>query len=174
MIFVTPDGQRTMNTYLGACVELGPDDVDAGSRGRRRHHLPRGLSLGPPRGQGRLPQGGRDLPSARPAARADPVRLVLRRSLARASSASWSSSEVDILFANEGELTSLYEVADFDEALQAGPPRTSHFAALTRGAKGSVVVARRRGARRSTPSHRRASSIPPAPATSTPRASCAA
>src|SRR6476469_9756798 len=25
MIFVTPDGQRTMNTYLGACVELGPD-----------------------------------------------------------------------------------------------------------------------------------------------------
>ena len=28
MIFVTPDGQRTMNTYLGACVELGPDDVD--------------------------------------------------------------------------------------------------------------------------------------------------
>jgi sugar/nucleoside kinase (ribokinase family) len=28
MIFVTPDGQRTMNTYLGACVELGPDDVE--------------------------------------------------------------------------------------------------------------------------------------------------
>ena len=28
MIFVTADGQRTMNTYLGACVELGPDDVD--------------------------------------------------------------------------------------------------------------------------------------------------
>lgn len=29
MIFVTPDGERTMNTYLGACVELGPEDVDA-------------------------------------------------------------------------------------------------------------------------------------------------
>ena len=29
MIFVTPDGERSMNTYLGACVELGPEDVDA-------------------------------------------------------------------------------------------------------------------------------------------------
>ena len=29
MIFVTPDGERSMNTYLGACVELGPEDVEA-------------------------------------------------------------------------------------------------------------------------------------------------
>ena len=29
LILVTPDGQRTMNTYLGACVDLGPDDIDA-------------------------------------------------------------------------------------------------------------------------------------------------
>ncbi len=29
MIFVTPDGERSMNTYLGACVELGPEDVAA-------------------------------------------------------------------------------------------------------------------------------------------------
>ena len=29
MIFVTPDGERTMYTYLGACVEFGPEDVDA-------------------------------------------------------------------------------------------------------------------------------------------------
>ena len=28
MIFVTPDGERSMNTYLGACVELGPEDVE--------------------------------------------------------------------------------------------------------------------------------------------------
>src|SRR5712692_11598168 len=28
LILVTPDGQRTMATYLGACVELGPDDID--------------------------------------------------------------------------------------------------------------------------------------------------
>ncbi|ESX28518.1 carbohydrate kinase [Mesorhizobium sp. LSHC440B00] len=29
MIFVTPDGERSMNTYLGACIELGPEDVEA-------------------------------------------------------------------------------------------------------------------------------------------------
>ena len=28
MIFVTPDGERSMNTYLGACIELGPEDVE--------------------------------------------------------------------------------------------------------------------------------------------------
>ena len=28
MIFVTPDAQRSMNTYLGACVEMGPADVE--------------------------------------------------------------------------------------------------------------------------------------------------
>ncbi len=28
LIFVTPDGQRTMNTFLGACQALGPDDID--------------------------------------------------------------------------------------------------------------------------------------------------
>ena len=31
LILVTPDAQRTMNTFLGACVELGPDDIDADS-----------------------------------------------------------------------------------------------------------------------------------------------
>ena len=82
MIFVAPDGQRTMNTYLGACVELGPGRCRPRSRGRRRDHLSRGLSVGPAGGQGRLPQGRHDLPRRRPAAGADPVGRVLRRSLA--------------------------------------------------------------------------------------------
>ena len=36
LILVTPDAQRTMNTYLGACTGLGPDDIDVGARGDRR------------------------------------------------------------------------------------------------------------------------------------------
>ena len=50
-------------------------------------------------------------------------------------------SEVDVLFANEAEITSLYEVDDFDDALQ----RVQHhceIAALTRSEKGAVIVAR--------------------------------
>jgi sugar/nucleoside kinase (ribokinase family) len=47
---------------------------------------------------------------------------------------------VDILFANEAEICSLYQVGDFDAALQA-VRRRPRVAALTRGARGSVIVA---------------------------------
>jgi sugar/nucleoside kinase (ribokinase family) len=82
MIFVTPDGERSMNTYLGACVELGPDDIEedkvAGSG-----HLLRGLSVGSAARQGRHPQGRRDRPCQRPRDVDDAFRPVLRRSLSR-------------------------------------------------------------------------------------------
>ena len=45
LILVTPDGQRTMATYLGACVELGPEDIDAELVARRAGHLSRRLSV---------------------------------------------------------------------------------------------------------------------------------
>jgi sugar/nucleoside kinase (ribokinase family) len=48
-------------------------------------------------------------------------------------------TRIDILFANEAELLSLYEATTFDEALQAAR-REGKVAALTRSAKGSVVV----------------------------------
>ena len=45
LILVTQDGQRTMATYLGACVELGPEDIDAGLIERGADHLSRRLSV---------------------------------------------------------------------------------------------------------------------------------
>ncbi len=138
MIFVTPDGQRTMNTYLGACVELGPDDVDPGLiAGAKVTYL-----------EGYL----WDRPEAKAACRkaasichgsGRQLALTLSDSFCvdrwRAEFRELVEHEVDILFANEGELTSLYEVGDFDSALQQ-VRRHVGFAALTRGAKGSVVV----------------------------------
>ena len=45
MIFVTPDGERSMNTYLGACVELGPEDVESSTRLRKpRSPISRAIS----------------------------------------------------------------------------------------------------------------------------------
>jgi sugar/nucleoside kinase (ribokinase family) len=83
MIFVTPDGERSMNTYLGACVELGPDDIEqdkvAGSAG----YLLRGLSVGSAARQGCDPQGRRDRPCQWPRDVDDPVRPVLRRPVPR-------------------------------------------------------------------------------------------
>ncbi|MFZ1429197.1 MAG: adenosine kinase [Geminicoccaceae bacterium] len=138
MIFVTPDGQRTMNTYLGACVELGPDDVDPDLiAGAAVTYL-----------EGYL----WDRPEAKAACRKAAAichgsgrQLALTLSDAfcvdrwRAEFRELVEHEVDILFANEGELTSLYEVDDFDSALQLVRHHVG-FAALTRGAKGSVVV----------------------------------
>ena len=55
MILVTPDSERTMNTYLAACQELTPADIDRPTGGRRGDHLSRGLSLGSAKGEGSVP-----------------------------------------------------------------------------------------------------------------------
>ena len=59
MIAVTPDGQRSMNTYLGACRELTPDDVDEEQVAAGRDPLYRRLSVGRGQRQGGLAQGHR-------------------------------------------------------------------------------------------------------------------
>ncbi len=61
-ILVTPDGQRTMNTYLGACQNLTVDDVDPDLVRASERRLSRRLSVGPAGRQGRVPQGFRHRP----------------------------------------------------------------------------------------------------------------
>ena len=82
LVFVTKDAQRTMATYLGACVELGPDDVDEAQVAAARIVYLEGY-CGTAGRQERLPEGGRDRPPPRPPRRPYAVRPVLRRSLAQ-------------------------------------------------------------------------------------------
>ena len=82
-IMVTPDGERTMNTYLGAAQDLHPE-----RRRRRhglglRHHLSRRLSVGSAACQGGVPQGGKDRARRQAPGRAHAVGCVLRRPLSR-------------------------------------------------------------------------------------------
>ena len=56
-ILVTPDGERTMNTYLGAAQELSPSDIDAAEVAASALRLSRRLSLGPEERQGCLREG---------------------------------------------------------------------------------------------------------------------
>ncbi|MCX8102151.1 MAG: adenosine kinase [Geminicoccaceae bacterium] len=138
LIFVTPDAQRTMQTYLGACVELGPEDVEEDLVAAAQITYLEGYLW--------------DRPEAKAACRkATSIAHAHGRQIALTLSdpfcvGRWREEfralveqEVDILFANEAEITALYEASTFDEALQQ-VRRHVRFAALTRGAKGSVVV----------------------------------
>lgn len=80
MIFVTPDGERSMNTYLGACVELGPEDVEADkARGAAVTYF-EGYLWDPPRQRGD-PADGAACPRRRPQGVDVAVGQFLRRPL---------------------------------------------------------------------------------------------
>jgi sugar/nucleoside kinase (ribokinase family) len=138
LILVTQDAQRTMNTYLGACIHLQPGDIDAEEIARGEVLYIEGYLW--------------DQPPAKQACRkameiaADngrEVALTLSDSFCvdrwRGEFRELVAGPVDILFANESELLSLYQVTDFDVALQR-VRQDCRIACLTRSEKGSVIV----------------------------------
>jgi sugar/nucleoside kinase (ribokinase family) len=139
MIFVTPDGERSMNTYLGACVELGPEDVEEDkARGALVTYF-EGYLWDPPRAK-------------------EAIRLTARLSHEAGREVSMTLSDsfcvdryrdefldlmrsgtVDIVFANSHEIKSLYQTASFETALES-IRKDCKLAAITRSEKGSVIV----------------------------------
>ncbi|HJQ59625.1 MAG TPA: adenosine kinase [Vineibacter sp.] len=138
LIFVTPDAQRTMNTYLGACVTLGPADIDTDAVAAAKVTYIEGYLWDPPAAKAAVRKA---IDAAHAAGRQ--VSLTLSDAFCvdrwRAEFLDLVRTQVDIVFANESELMSLYQTKTFDEALQA-TRRDGKVAALTRSAKGSVVV----------------------------------
>ncbi len=139
LILVTPDAQRTLNTFLGVSVQLGPEDIDASLIARGRILYLEGYLFDPPRAQEAFRTAARQ---AHAAGRS--VSLTLSDPFCvdrhRAAFLYLVEHHVDILFANEAEICSLYQVKDFDSALQAVRQHCA-IAALTRSEKGSVIVA---------------------------------
>ena len=86
MILITPDGERTMNTYLGACHELTEARHPRRRDRRGADHLHGRLSVGSAGGQEGLRQGRRIRPQARPRHRHHAQRSVLRQPLSAANS----------------------------------------------------------------------------------------
>lgn len=139
LILVTPDGQRTMNTYLGACVELGPEDIDGATIEAAAITYLEGYLFDPPQAQAAFRKAAAIAHAAgRKVALSlsDPFCVARHRAAFRELVA----GEVDILFANEAEICSLYETADFAEAAAAVRGHVA-IAALTRSEKGSLVLA---------------------------------
>jgi sugar/nucleoside kinase (ribokinase family) len=138
LIFVTPDAQRTMNTYLGACMTLSPADIDPALVAAAEVTYIEGYLWDQPDAKAAVLK-------AMDAAHAAGRRVSMTLSDAfcvdrwRPEFLELVRDRIDILFANETELLSLYEAKTFDAALQAAR-RDGKIAALTRSAKGSVVV----------------------------------
>ncbi len=138
LILVTADGQRTMGTYLGACVDLGPEDIDPAVVSCAQITYLEGYLFDPPRAK----EAFRTAASvAHEAGRlvalslSDPFCVGRHRN----DFLSLVSGEIDILFANEAEICSLYETDDFDQAAAIVRGHVK-IAALTRSAEGSVII----------------------------------
>jgi sugar/nucleoside kinase (ribokinase family) len=139
LISVTPDAKRTMHTFLGACVDLGPEDVDEDLIAASAITYLEGYLWDPP---GAKEAFIKAMGAARAAGRK--VALSLSDGFCvdrhRDEFQDLVEHHVDLLFANEQEITSLYEVDDFNAAMQAVRGKCD-IAALTRSEKGAVIVA---------------------------------
>ncbi|MDF1634249.1 adenosine kinase [Mycoplana sp. MJR14] len=139
MIFVTEDGERSMNTYLGACVELGPEDVEEAVVAAAKVTYFEGYLWDPPRAK-------------------EAIRACARIAHANGREVSMTLSDsfcvhryrdeflelmrsgtVDIVFANRAEALALYETDDFDHALQR-IANDCRLAIVTMSEEGSVIL----------------------------------
>jgi adenosine kinase len=140
-ILVTPDGERTMNTYLGAAQNLTPADIDEKQIAAARWIYLEGYLWDPPHAKEAFRKAATIAHGA-----GRKVALTLSdafcvdryrdefRTLMR-------TCAVDLIFANEAELKSLYQTADFDTAIKALRDEVK-LAAVTRSEKGCVVISR--------------------------------
>jgi len=139
LIVVTPDGERTMSTYLGACVALGPEDVDEKAVEASRILYFEGYLWDPPRAKEAF---RRAAAAARRAGRKTALTLSDSFCVDRYRDEFLElirTGLVDILFANESELHALYQTADFDTAIGA-LSRERTLAFVTRSAAGCAIV----------------------------------
>jgi sugar/nucleoside kinase (ribokinase family) len=138
-VLVTPDGERTMNTYLGAAQHLRPDDVDAETVAASAITYLEGYLWDP-----------RDAKDAflKAAAIAHDAKRLVGLSLSDAFCVDRWRDEflelirrniVDVTLANEAELRSLYQTADFDTAI-AALRADARLAVVTRSEHGCLVV----------------------------------
>jgi sugar/nucleoside kinase (ribokinase family) len=138
LILVTPDAQRTMNTYLGACTGLGPNDIDVARVGSAQVTYVEGYLWDAPAAKQAVVKA---FDAAHAAGRL--VSITLSDSFCvdryREEFRALIRDKVDILFGNEAEIKSLYQVDTFEAALEA-TRKEAKVAALTRSEKGSVVV----------------------------------
>lgn len=139
MIFVSPDGERSMNTYLGVSAELGTDDVDEGVAAAARVVFLEGYLFDKPKGKDAFKLVARACRAAGGKAGiaiSDPF-CVERH---RADFLALIENELDFVIGNEDEIKSLFETDDLDEGL-AKTSAICPLVACTRSGDGVSIVA---------------------------------
>ena len=143
LIVVTPDAQRTMSTFLGACVGFAPADLDEAAIADSAVLYLEGYLFDPPQAQEAFLRAAAVAHGA-----GRQVALTLSDAFCvdrhRTAFRELVREHVDILFANEAEICSLYEENDFEDAARHASGDVA-LAALTRSEAGSVIL---RGAER--------------------------
>ena len=139
LINVTPDGQRTMCTFLGAANQLGVADIDAALIGDSAIVYLEGYLFDPAPAREAF-----EAAAAAAHAAGRKVAITLSDTFVvarwRTELLAFIEASADIVLANEGELTALFETEDFDAAADRLAAMVE-IAAVTRGAEGSVVIA---------------------------------
>ncbi len=137
VIAVTPDGERSMNTFLGAASRLAPSDIDADAIAACKTLYIEGYMWD-------VPNAKEAIAKAIAAAKRTgiPIALTLSDPFCvgryREEFVNLWRNDLDLMFANEEEIKALFEVEDFDSSLQAIGDWKG-IAALTRSEKGCVV-----------------------------------
>jgi sugar/nucleoside kinase (ribokinase family) len=139
LIVVTSDAERTLNTYLGAASGLTPDHIDPALIARAQVVYLEGYLWDLDAAKAAMVKAMQSAADA-----GTKVAFTLSDGFCvdrhRAEFLELAEQRVDILFANEDEILSLYQVDEFDDALQRVRGHCE-IACLTRSEKGSVVVA---------------------------------
>lgn len=138
LILVTPDGERTMNTFLGISTDLDDGEIDADVISASKIVYLEGYLFDRPEAKAAFRQA---VSIARGAGRK--VALTLSDGFCvdrhRDEFLELIRDGVDILFANESEIKSLYQTEDFDLAASY-VEKDARLVALTRSAKGSLII----------------------------------
>ncbi len=138
LVNVTPDGQRTMCTYLGACVELTAHDVDPTTVEAAKVLYLEGYLFDPPEARRAFAEAaGLAHGAGRKIALSLSDAFVAERH--RHALLAFIDAQVDILFANESEIAALFDTGNWAAAAREVRKRVE-IAAITRGEAGSLVL----------------------------------
>ncbi len=138
LVLVTPDGERTMNTFLGASQNLSVEDIDENQVASAHTLYLEGYLWDPVQAKEAFLKAAK---SAHKASRQ--VALTLSDAFCvdryRDEFRNLLVDDVDILFANEAEIMSLFKVSDFEDAVKLAA-KECELAVLTRSEKGCVIL----------------------------------